>query len=394
MPESFLVIDDSKLLHQMYRLIFSQGDLAGSTVHYAANGREGYALLAAHPELTLVLLDLNMPEMNGLEVLARRQAEHLHPERPGRAGHDRGKRGGRGARPRGRRLGLSPEAVPAVRHPGAGATGPRAEAEPGSGMTQSENPFGDLLQDYIVECLPLSEQVGDAFVELERRWQAGEPGDDLLTTVKGRLHTIKGNSAMMGFGPARDVAHALEDACGFLGRAPDARTADAAALLVAGGGLLVELVGGASPELDPAPAAAFVERVRGYLAAAPGAASARSDRRHAERRGPRSDEGEAAGNTVRIDFRRLDAMLEVLGEGLIQHSSLVELYRRLLAQGRSVCRAGGAGPDGALAPEDADPARVHADGDPPSARLHRARAASRDWCATWLMPRARKSAWR
>jgi two-component system chemotaxis response regulator CheY len=82
MPESFLVIDDSKLLHQMYRLIFSQGDLAGSTVHYAANGREGYAMLAAHPELTLALLDLNMPEMNGLEVLARRQAEHLHPHVP------------------------------------------------------------------------------------------------------------------------------------------------------------------------------------------------------------------------------------------------------------------------------------------------------------------------
>ena len=82
MPESFLAIDDSRLLHQMYRLIFSQGDLAGSTVHYAANGREGYALLAANPGLTLVLLDLNMPEMNGLEVLARRQAEHLHPQVP------------------------------------------------------------------------------------------------------------------------------------------------------------------------------------------------------------------------------------------------------------------------------------------------------------------------
>ena len=82
MAESFLVIDDSKLLHQMYRLIFSLGDLAGSTVHYAANGREGYALLAAHPELTLVLLDLNMPEMNGLELLARRRAEGLHPNVP------------------------------------------------------------------------------------------------------------------------------------------------------------------------------------------------------------------------------------------------------------------------------------------------------------------------
>ena len=82
MPHSFLVIDDSKLHHQMYRLIFSRGALAGSTVYFATNGREGYGLLAAHPELTLVLLDLNMPEMNGLEVLERRRAEALHPHIP------------------------------------------------------------------------------------------------------------------------------------------------------------------------------------------------------------------------------------------------------------------------------------------------------------------------
>jgi DNA-binding response OmpR family regulator len=82
MADSFLVIDDSKLLHQMYRVIFSQGWLKGSTVHYATNGRDGYGLLAAHPDLTLVLLDLNMPEMNGLELLARRQTERLHPNVP------------------------------------------------------------------------------------------------------------------------------------------------------------------------------------------------------------------------------------------------------------------------------------------------------------------------
>jgi two-component system chemotaxis response regulator CheY len=78
MRHSFLVIDDSRLHHQMYRLIFSRGSLAGSTVYFATNGKEGYGLLAAHPELTLVLLDLNMPEMNGLEVLERRRAERLH----------------------------------------------------------------------------------------------------------------------------------------------------------------------------------------------------------------------------------------------------------------------------------------------------------------------------
>jgi two-component system chemotaxis response regulator CheY len=82
MSHSFLVIDDSKLHHQMYKLTFSKGTLAGSTLYHAENGREGYALLAAHPELTLVLLDLNMPEMNGLEVLSRRRSEGLHPHIP------------------------------------------------------------------------------------------------------------------------------------------------------------------------------------------------------------------------------------------------------------------------------------------------------------------------
>lgn len=82
MSHAFLVVDDSKLHHQMYRLVFSRGSLAGSTVYYATNGREGYGLLAAHPELTLVFLDLNMPEMNGLEVLARRRTEGLHPHVP------------------------------------------------------------------------------------------------------------------------------------------------------------------------------------------------------------------------------------------------------------------------------------------------------------------------
>jgi two-component system, chemotaxis family, chemotaxis protein CheY len=82
MPNSFLVVDDSKLHHQMYKLVFSRGSLAGSTVYHTTNGREGYAMLAAHPELSLVFLDLNMPEMNGLELLARRRTERLHPHIP------------------------------------------------------------------------------------------------------------------------------------------------------------------------------------------------------------------------------------------------------------------------------------------------------------------------
>ena len=195
-------------------------------------------------------------------------------------------------------------------------------------MKLEENPFGDLLQDYIVECLPLAEQVGDAFVELERRWRAGEPADELLGSVKGRLHTIKGNSAMMGLAPMRDVAHALEDACGFLGRASAARGEEAAELLVAGAGLLVELVGSASAGIEGTAAAEFVQRVQRFLGDAP-ETSGPGDRRQGDRRDRARIGGDAASNVVRVDFRRLDAMLEVLGEGLIQHSALADVYRRL-----------------------------------------------------------------
>lgn len=198
-------------------------------------------------------------------------------------------------------------------------------------MSGDENPFGELLQDYVLECLPLAEQVADAFVELERRWRANDAADEVLASLPGRLHTVKGNSAMMGLAPMRDVAHALEDACGLLRQQPERRNDAAAALLIAGAGLLADLVRLASPELDPAPADRYVERVRQWLGSSVAPASdTQPERRRSERRG--AEDGAEAGkaaSVVRVDFRRLDAMLEVLGEGLIQHAALAEAYREI-----------------------------------------------------------------
>ena len=197
-------------------------------------------------------------------------------------------------------------------------------------MSGDGNPFGELLQDYLLECLPLAEQVTDAFVELERRWRDGDPAEELLASLSGPLHTVKGNSAMMGLAPMREIAHALEDACGLLRRDQGRRTDAAGALLVEGGGMLVDHVRHASPELDPQPSARFVERVRDWVAAgAEPAADTQTERRRADRRGKDPAGAGAVDTMVRVDFRRLDALLEVLGEGLIQHSALVEAYRVL-----------------------------------------------------------------
>ncbi len=201
-------------------------------------------------------------------------------------------------------------------------------------MTAGENAFGDLIHDYVIECLPLAEQAGDAFVELERRWRQGDAADDLLAPLKGRLHTVKGNSAMMGLDPMQSLAHALEDLCALIDSAPEQRGDEVAGLLVRGSGLLITLIRTAANEPDPKPAAKFVKQVRSFLSKASSSkAPARGaglllERRRSERR-PEDSELEAASSVVRIDFRRLDAMLEVLGEGMIEQAAVAELYRAL-----------------------------------------------------------------
>lgn len=68
-PSKVLVVDDSKLMHKMYEVMLRQYPLV-----YATDGRQALDRLREHPEVDLVLLDVNMPNMNGLEFLAELRA--------------------------------------------------------------------------------------------------------------------------------------------------------------------------------------------------------------------------------------------------------------------------------------------------------------------------------
>ncbi len=203
-------------------------------------------------------------------------------------------------------------------------------------MSGDEHIFGELIRDYIAECLPHAERVTDTFVELERCWSEGVPADDLLPGLKGTLHTLKGNSAMMGFTPLQAVAHVLEDLCARCTADPAARTPEAANLLVEGGSLLIDLIRHAAVAPPTAESTAdFVARVGRLLEASPAVEVERrdldrreTDRRHGDRRGPAGTTTDASA--VRIDFRLLDTMLEIFGESMIDHAALHDAHRRLL----------------------------------------------------------------
>ena len=68
-PSKVLVVDDSKLMHKMYEVMLRQYSLV-----YASDGRQALERLHEHQDIDLVLLDVNMPNMNGLEFLARLKA--------------------------------------------------------------------------------------------------------------------------------------------------------------------------------------------------------------------------------------------------------------------------------------------------------------------------------
>lgn len=69
-PRKVLVVDDSKLMHKMYEVMLRQYPLV-----YALDGRQALERLGEHPDVELILLDINMPNMNGLEFLAALRAE-------------------------------------------------------------------------------------------------------------------------------------------------------------------------------------------------------------------------------------------------------------------------------------------------------------------------------
>jgi two-component system, chemotaxis family, chemotaxis protein CheY len=69
-PSKVLVIDDSKLIHKMFSVILPK------TVQVnALDGREALQRLSEHPDVDLIFLDINMPNMNGLEFLGQVKAD-------------------------------------------------------------------------------------------------------------------------------------------------------------------------------------------------------------------------------------------------------------------------------------------------------------------------------
>jgi two-component system, chemotaxis family, chemotaxis protein CheY len=70
MATNILVVDDSGTMRAMIKRILAISGLDIGEVYEAANGIEALAQMHKHP-ISAILLDINMPVMNGIKLLSR-----------------------------------------------------------------------------------------------------------------------------------------------------------------------------------------------------------------------------------------------------------------------------------------------------------------------------------
>jgi two-component system chemotaxis sensor kinase CheA len=192
-----------------------------------------------------------------------------------------------------------------------------------------EEIFSSLVKDFVDETQPIAQEVGALLLKLEEVWRAGGDGKSLLRGIRSGLHTIKGNSAMMGFPPIERVAHAMEDVCPRVADEPPTQPAALVQLLIDGCDLLERMVRAApAGPLEVAPGDAFVERAGRFLeSAGPAAAAPDEAANPVASASPAGAEG-VGREQVRVADQNVDELLELVGETILGHNELARIQGR------------------------------------------------------------------
>jgi len=216
----------------------------------------------------------------------------------------------------------------------------------------------ELLAIYLEDARQHLEALDHCLLTLER----DGPDAEVVSQALGPLHTLKGNSGMIGFGAIKDYVHRLEDVFARISDGAVSPTPEVFDALFAGATALrdaVEQAGqGHGEGRDLAPETAVLETIleprgtKAAPAAAPATPSAAPTptaptptvapvpAHAADIAGPAQSRGTSAAaphaggrsNTVRVDFAQLDHLLNLVGELIIHRTKLQQLGKEMSEQ--------------------------------------------------------------
>lgn len=205
-------------------------------------------------------------------------------------------------------------------------------------MTAPE--FQEILEEYLSSSRELVEKAEEALLCAESAGGALSPEE--LANVKRVFHTLKGNSAMMGYDAVAGAAHALEDALAALGSGEREADEEVVSLLLAGVGKLgAAFRSGAVPEAWPPEWEEAFGELRRALHEAAAPASARAPSAPAAAPGPRAADDPARqvlgrrDRSLRVSHASLERLLELSGEVHVLLAGVAERVARLAASSGS-----------------------------------------------------------
>lgn len=196
-----------------------------------------------------------------------------------------------------------------------------------------------LLRDYIDDAGKHIDTLENALMDIERDFETVGLNQELVTDLLGSLHTLKGNSGMMGFVTVQKFVHQLEGVFKRLVDAPALLNETLMNALFESATILktaIEQIGtnpqpDLSRETSSLESLAVERRVRGQSSAG------RRRRDASQGPAPQVDErasssavtGPVKTNILRVDFERLDHLLNLAGELVIHKTKLNRIAKNV-----------------------------------------------------------------
>lgn len=213
--------------------------------------------------------------------------------------------------------------------------------------------LSSLLNDYLEDARSHLDALDNALLGIER--DCGTSGLDrgLATDLLGSLHTLKGNSGMMGFLTVQKFVHQYEGVFKRLLDAPALLDQDMVNALFESASLLrnaVEQIG-ANPQPELSRETSYLETLATEITPSPSGrsrstgnkknstlsaakitapvVSEKQQRSVAQIAAPASASNPVAANVLRVDFERLDDLLNLTGELVIHKTKLSQIVKNL-----------------------------------------------------------------
>ncbi len=187
--------------------------------------------------------------------------------------------------------------------------------EPGEFFVWSPPEDERMVEAFVQECRERLEDLGSKLLDLEN---AADP-QPLLDEIFRDMHTLKGSSAFVRLSPLNELAHAAEDLISTLKKAGLVSHAHVDSLLAVGDTMtsLLEL----AQDGQPLPAS-LVDQALDRLARPMTKEMLGSSVQETAPKPAAPSAHRSKGQTIRVDFEKLDSLLNLVGEQVVLKASL------------------------------------------------------------------------